>query len=100
MLSFTLRRLLESVPVLLGVSVVVFLFLRLIPGDPAVALLGERATPQALARVRDQLGLNQPWNVQYLRYAQGILRGDIGRSIRTNRPVMEEARSRFPPRSS
>jgi peptide/nickel transport system permease protein len=96
MLSFTLRRLLESVPVLVGVSVVVFLFLRLIPGDPAVALLGERATPQALVRVRDQLGLNQPWNVQYLRYAQGILRGDVGRSIRTNRPVLEEARGRFP----
>jgi ABC-type dipeptide/oligopeptide/nickel transport system permease component len=96
MLSFTLRRLLESVPVLVGVSVVVFLFLRLIPGDPAVALLGERATPQALVRVRDQLGLNRPWNVQYLRYAQGILRGDVGRSIRTNRPVLEEARGRFP----
>jgi peptide/nickel transport system permease protein len=96
MLGYTLRRLLEAIPVLLGVSVVVFLFLRLIPGDPAVTLLGERATPQALARVREQLGLNQPLHVQYVRYLGGLLHGDVGRSIRTNRPVAEEAGTRFP----
>lgn len=96
MLIFTVRRVLEALPVLFGVSVVVFLFLRLIPGDPAVALLGERASQQNVQRLREQMGLNQPLHVQYGRFAGGLLRGDIGRSIRTNRPVMEEARSRFP----
>jgi peptide/nickel transport system permease protein len=95
-IAFTLRRLLETVPVLIGVSVVVFLALRLIPGDPAIVLLGERATEQNVARLREQLGLNQPWSVQYWRFVQGLGRGDVGRSVRTNRPVLEEARSRLP----
>jgi peptide/nickel transport system permease protein len=94
--AFTLRRLLETVPVLIGVSVVVFLVLRFIPGDPAIVLLGERATPQNVARLREQLGLNEPWSVQYWRFVQGLGRGDIGRSARSNRPVLEEARSRLP----
>ncbi|HEX2035492.1 MAG TPA: ABC transporter permease [Chloroflexota bacterium] len=96
MLRFALRRFLEAIPVVVGVSLVVFLFLRLVPGDPAVALLGERATPEALARVREQRGLNQPWAVQYWRYVQGLARGDWGRSIQTNAPVLQEARARFP----
>jgi peptide/nickel transport system permease protein len=94
--AFFTRRLVETLPVLLGVSVVVFLILRLVPGDPAIVLLGERATAQNVQRVREQLGLNQPWPVQYWRFVQGLARGDVGRSIRTNRPVLEEARSRFP----
>ncbi len=96
MVAFTLRRMIETVPVLIGVSVVVFLVLRLIPGDPAIVLLGERASEQNVARLREQLGLNQPWSVQYWRFVQGLGRGDIGRSARTNRPVLEEARSRLP----
>jgi peptide/nickel transport system permease protein len=96
MIVYVARRLLETVPVLVGVSVVVFLILRLIPGDPAIVLLGERATPQSVQRLRDQLGLNQPWPVQYGRFVQGVLRGDLGSSARTNRPVLEEARARFP----
>jgi peptide/nickel transport system permease protein len=96
MIAYVARRLLETLPVLVGVSVVVFLILRLIPGDPAIVLLGERATPQSVQRLRDQLGLNQPWPVQYGRFVQGVLRGDLGRSARTNRPVLEEARARFP----
>ncbi len=96
MLAFTARRLLETIPVLAGVSVVVFLFLHLIPGDPAMTLLGERANPQNLQRVREQLGLDQPLYVQYGRYVLSLLHGDLGRSIRTNRPVLEEARGRFP----
>jgi len=94
--AFALRRVLETVPVLIGVSVVVFLVLRFIPGDPAIVLLGERATPQSVARLREQLGLNEPWSVQYWRFVQGLSRGDIGRSVRSNRPVLEEARSRLP----
>src|SRR5687768_10354049 len=96
MFTFTIRRLIESVPVLLGVSVVVFLFLRLIPGDPALVLLGERANPQSLQRLRDNMGLNQPLHIQYARFATQLARGDLGRSIRTGLPVVDEARGRFP----
>jgi peptide/nickel transport system permease protein len=74
----------------------VFLFLRLIPGDPALTLLGERANEASLRRVREQLGLNEPLHVQYARYVQRLAHADLGRSIRTNRPVMDEARTRFP----
>ena len=96
MFAFTTRRLLESIPVLLGVSIVVFLFLRLIPGDPAVVLLGERASPQSIQRLRENMGLNQPLHVQYARFVSQLARGDLGRSIRTGLPVLEEARGRFP----
>ena len=96
MLAFAARRLLETLLVLVGVSIVVFLFLRLIPGDPAIVLLGERATEQSVQRVREQLGLNQPLPVQYGRYVARLARLDLGRSIRSNRPVWDEARSRFP----
>lgn len=96
MLRYTIRRLIETVPVLIGVSVVVFLFMRLIPGDPALTLLGERATEANLARVREQLGIDKPIYVQYGRYVEGLSRLDIGRSIRSNRPVLGEAMGRFP----
>jgi peptide/nickel transport system permease protein len=96
MVTFALRRVAEAVPVLIGVSVVVFLFLRLIPGDPALALLGERANEQSLQRVRERLGLNQPLHVQYWKFVQQLSQANLGNSIRTNRPVLEEARSRFP----
>lgn len=96
MLRYTVRRLVETVPVLIGVSVVVFLFLRLIPGDPALTMLGERATESSLARVRAQLGTDQPLYVQYGRYVSGLAKFDIGRSVRTNRPVLDEAILRFP----
>src|SRR5438874_6084572 len=95
MLTFTFRRLVEAVPVLIGVSVVVFLFLHLIPGDPAITMLGERANAENVARVRAQYGLNQPLYVQYWKFADRLLHADLGRSIRTNRPVLEEARDRF-----
>ncbi len=78
MVSFILRRLLEAVPVLIGVSIVVFLFLRLIPGDPAIALLGERASEQNVQRLREQMGLNQPLHVQYWRFVRGLAQGDVG----------------------
>lgn len=96
MLRYTIRRLIETIPVLVGVSVVVFLFLRLIPGDPALTLLGERATDQNLARVREQLGIDQPIYVQYWRFAKGLAQLDLGKSIRSNRAIAEEARGRFP----
>ena len=81
---------------LIGVSVIVFLFLHLIPGDPASAMLGEHATPDALANLRVAYGLDQPWPNQYALFMSHILHGDLGRSIRSNIPVTAELAQRFP----
>ncbi len=74
----------------------VFGFLRLIPGDPAVTMLGERATPENIARVREQLGLNKPIHEQYLIFLGNALRGDLGRSVLRQEPVTQEVIRRFP----
>ena len=76
--KFILRRLLLLIPILLGLTLLVFLFIRALPGDPAGAILGERATPEALERVRQALGLNKPLIDQYLAYLTGIIRFDLG----------------------
>ena len=96
MIRFTLRRLAALVPVLIGVSVIVFLFLHLIPGDPASAMLGEHATPDALVKLRAAYGLDQPWPTQYALFVSHILQGDLGRSIRSNNPVAADLVQRFP----
>jgi peptide/nickel transport system permease protein len=94
--KFILRRILLLIPILLGVSVLIFMFIRLLPGDPAGAILGERATPEALARVRDALGLNLPLHEQYFSYLGGLARGDLGHSFITNRDVVDDFLQRFP----
>ncbi len=81
---------------LLGASILVFLFLHLIPGDPAEAMLGDRATAEGVARLRALYRLDDPWPVQYLDYVGRALQGDLGRSIRTNNPVVQELGVRFP----
>jgi peptide/nickel transport system permease protein len=96
MLRYTLRRTAALIPVLVGVSVVVFLFLHLIPGDPASAMLGDHATPDAIARLRAAYGLEQPWPTQYALFVGHLLQGDLGRSIRSNTPVTTELAQRFP----
>ena len=96
MLRYIIRRLLTIIPVLLGVSILVFGFLRLIPGDPAQVMLGERATPENIARVREQLGLNKPIYEQYLIFISNALRGDLGRSVLRGEPVTQEIVRRFP----
>jgi peptide/nickel transport system permease protein len=80
-IRYVAGRLLQLIPVLIGVSVVVFLLVRLIPGDPAIAILGSRATPELVARVRGELGLNLPMWQQYLNYVGSALRGDFGVSF-------------------
>lgn len=87
---------LSLIPVLLGVSVIVFLFLHLIPGDPAETMLGERANAASVARLRAAYGLDEPWYVQYGLYVSKALTGDLGRSIRSNNPVASELGQRFP----
>lgn len=94
--KFILRRILLLIPILLGLSVLIFLFIRLLPGDPAGAILGERATPENLARVREALGLTRPLHEQYLSYLGGLVRGDLGHSFLTNRDVVDDFLQRFP----
>jgi len=97
MLRFTVRRLFQLIPILIGVSILVFIWIRLLPGSPAQALLGERATPASVAQLRHQYGLDQPLYVQYWRYlVETVGHLNLGTSIKTFRPVTEELRLRFP----
>lgn len=96
MLRFAVRRLILAVPVLLGVSFLVFAWTRALPGGPAQALLGERATPEAVAAVERSYGLDRPLFVQYGKYLERVLTGDLGLSVSTQRPVLDELRERFP----
>lgn len=95
MYSFILKRLLAAVPVLFGLTVIVFLIMALIPGDPATAILGAYATPENVARLNRQLGLDRGPVEQYLVWLGNILQGDFGRSYSLNRPVLDEVLERF-----
>jgi peptide/nickel transport system permease protein len=90
LLSYTIRRLLMLIPVLLGMSLIVFAIIRAIPGDPALTILGEKASAKALEDLRQQLGLNNPWYVQYFHYLWDVLRGDLGVSLHTKAPIAKE----------
>jgi len=92
---FLARRLLQLGPVLLGVSVIVFLVLHLSPGDPAEVMLGANANREDLERLRHQMGLDQPLHVQYLTWIGHVARGDLGRSLWMKRPVLGEVLERF-----
>src|SRR5574337_153832 len=82
MVAFVIRRLLQGIPVLILASIAVFLILRLVPGDPATSLAGPDATPEQVAQIREQLGLNDSIPVQYVRWVGQLARGDLGTSIR------------------
>jgi peptide/nickel transport system permease protein len=92
---FLVRRLLHLGPVLLGVSVIVFMVLHLAPGDPAEVMLGANANKEDLTRLRTQLGLDQPLHVQYLHWIGHVVQGDLGRSLWMKRPVLGEVLERF-----
>ena len=96
MWKYVARRLLQILPVLLGVSLLVFVAMHLIPGDVAQLLLGEKGSEQELQRLRHQLGLDQPIYVQYLRFLAGVVQGDLGDSIRTRQPVIWEIGQALP----
>ena len=93
---YVLRRLLLAIPVLFGVSVGVFLMIDLVPGDPATVLAGDTAPPQQIELIRHELGLDQPLPIQYLRFAERLLHGSLGTSIRSGREVTTEILDRFP----
>ncbi|MCR4428182.1 MAG: ABC transporter permease [Caldiserica bacterium] len=96
MLAFIIRRIISLIPVLIGVSIIVFFFIHLIPGDPVLAILGERATVENVERARHELGLDRPLWEQYFLYVNKIFHGDLGRSIRSNTPVSQELGAKFP----
>lgn len=96
MIRFFSRRLLQTIPVLIGLSVLLFLWVRALPGDPARALLGRLATPDRVAEIREKLGLDRSLIEQYFIYAGDMLRGDFGDSIQDGRPVMEVFLERLP----
>lgn len=97
MLNYVLKRLLGLIPTLLIVAVLVFLFVHLLPGDPARLIAGPEADAQVIALVRQQLGLDRPLHVQFWRYITHVLQGDFGTSMVSRRPVSEEIASRFLP---
>ncbi|HEY9725234.1 MAG TPA: ABC transporter permease [Chroococcales cyanobacterium] len=90
------KRLVNLIPVLLGITLLVFAFLHLIPGDPAVTMLGDRATPAQVAALRERLGLNQPLPLQYLTFLWNLVRLDFGTSIISGVPIAQEIRVRWP----
>lgn len=94
--TFILKRLLLTIPVVLGVSIAAFMMSHLVPGDPVAVMLGESATTEDAERLREQLGFNDPIVVQYFRYISGVVQGDLGTSIRSGQPVMNEILERFP----
>jgi ABC-type dipeptide/oligopeptide/nickel transport system permease component len=95
-LTYLAKRMLFVIPQLLGIILVSFLLVKSIPGDPAVLMLGPTATPDAIASLRAQLGLEEPLYMQFAIYVQNLLQGDLGTSWQTTRPVLEDLILRFP----
>ncbi|HEV7276060.1 MAG TPA: ABC transporter permease [Devosiaceae bacterium] len=95
MTGYIVKRLLTAIPVILGLSVIVFLIMAMIPGDPAVAILGSYATPENVARINRDLGLDRSLPEQYFIWITNLLQGDFGRSYILNRPVLDEVLERF-----
>ncbi|MCC5984864.1 MAG: ABC transporter permease [Rhodobacteraceae bacterium] len=93
--GYILKRLVSAVPVLLGITVIVFLIMAMIPGDPATAILGSYATPENVERLNRHLGLDRPLWQQYFIWIGNLLQGDFGRSFALNRPVLDEILDRF-----
>ncbi|MEJ9228839.1 ABC transporter permease [Peribacillus butanolivorans] len=96
MFVFIVRRILQTIPVLLGVSLVVFLIMQMVPGDPATLLAGEGATKETIEMIRHQLGLDRPILYQYFDYVIHAVQGDFGESLRSSRPVLDEILVRLP----
>ncbi len=96
MLRFIVRRILGAIPVLFGLSVILFLFLRLLPGSAAEAILGQHATPQLIAQINATEGFDKPLYVQYLSYIGRLLQGDFGSSVLDGRAVLDTFLVRFP----
>jgi peptide/nickel transport system permease protein len=90
------KRLLQAIPTVFGIVVITFMLTRALPGDPAVFFAGPAATPESIAEIRSQLGLDQPWPVQFGRYLSDLAGGELGQSMTTGQPVMQELLRRLP----
>lgn len=95
--KFVLQRPLQLLPVLIGVSIVTFVLVQLIPGDPARILLGAKATPEAIAEIRERFGLDRPVVIQYFEFVRNLLQGDLGRSVVFRAPVLSVVAERIAP---
>ena len=95
MLQFIVRRLIQTIPVVIGVTMLVFSLMHLIPGDPAQIIAGEVAPEAQVEAIRERLGLNDPLHVQYGRYISNLLQGDLGQSVRSSRSVVYEIKPRI-----
>lgn len=93
--GYIVKRLISAIPVLLGITIIVFLIMSLIPGDPATAILGSYATPENVAKINRDLGLDKPLAQRYFIWLSNMLTGDFGRSYSLNRPVIDEVLERF-----
>ncbi|MCY6355445.1 ABC transporter permease [Clostridium sp. ZS2-4] len=96
MVKYIVKRLLMLIPVLIGVSIMVFLVMHVFTNDPTSIILGQHATTEQIAKLREELGLNQPLYIQYFEFLKGILQGDLGNSLITKTSVAKELGSRFP----
>lgn len=96
MILFLVKRLLQTIPVIIGVTLVVFLIMQMVPGDTAQILAGEGASQETVENLRKEYGLDQPLHVQYIDYMQGVLQGDFGTSLRNNQSVYSEIMARLP----
>ncbi|WP_087973718.1 ABC transporter permease [Oceanobacillus rekensis] len=95
MFKFIIRRIIQTIPVLIGVSILVFSMMHLVPGDPAQIMAGESAPKEQVENIRERLGLNEPLPVQYFSYIGDAIQGDLGNSMRSGREVTEEIGTRF-----
>ncbi|MUV36793.1 putative peptide ABC transporter permease protein [Lentibacillus sp. JNUCC-1] len=96
MLLFIVKRLFQTIPVIFGVTLVVFLIMQMVPGDTAQVLAGEGASQETVEKLRDEYGLNDPLHIQYFDYIKGLLQGDMGHSLKNERPVIDEIMVRLP----
>jgi peptide/nickel transport system permease protein len=96
MILYIFRRLIEIIPVIFGVTLVVFLIMQMVPGDPAIILAGEGASKEAINQLRAELGLNRPLYVQYGEYIMNVFQGDLGQSLKSQQPVIQEIMTRLP----
>lgn len=95
MFTYIIRRILQTIPVLIGVTLIVFSLMHLVPGDPAATMAGESAPKETVENIRERLGLNDPFHVQYWNYVSNLAQGDLGNSVRSGRDVADEIGVRF-----
>src|SRR5574337_1186215 len=96
MLKYIVKRLLLFVPTMLGITLITFILMQSLPGDPVLAMVGERSSPETIARIRAELGQDRPLPLQYIGYLKLLSRFELGRSVHTNRKIADDLVQKFP----